>query len=230
MTRLGRHRRWLIPLLFIIGAIAAHALIYSAAPDPLVYVLLLAVFLLPTVTYGVVYPIYRATRWLYCRFVSRQALPRSSISWNVWAGCVAFVFVLVVVVPVIEGSREHAKQARIAQAKADVQTLSFAVKRYEAHMEGRLPGRLEALTSLTTNGRGQRMGPFLERVPQPPHGYSPYHYERHGSNGFSVSTSGDKQTIEDRRPPHFLPVFPDPLFRLIDCCETSALKALDART
>src|SRR3989442_13674097 len=137
-----------MPLLSIIGAIASHAVIYSAAPDPLLYVILLAVFLLPPVTYGVVYPIYRATRWLYCRFVSRQALPRSSISWNVWAGCVAFVFVLVVVVPVIEGSREHAKQARIAQAKADVQTPTFSAKPYQAHMEGRLPGRPKALTSL----------------------------------------------------------------------------------
>jgi tetratricopeptide (TPR) repeat protein len=86
------------------------------------------------------------------------------------------------------------------RAKDDIQTLSFAVLRYEAHVH-RLPETLEQLTKATMNHEGKEEGPFLLHLPSPPRGYRIYRYERlTGSTAkFRIFTVGYGATLEDRR-------------------------------
>jgi tetratricopeptide (TPR) repeat protein len=86
------------------------------------------------------------------------------------------------------------------RAKDDIQTLSFAVVRYEAHVHA-LPETLEQLTKPATNQEGKLEGPFLLQLPSPPRGYRVYGYERfNGSTAkFRIFTVGYGETLEDRR-------------------------------
>jgi general secretion pathway protein G len=61
------------------------------------------------------------------------------------------------------------QRARIAQAQADVQTITSAIGLYSAHT-GALPTGLAALTQPALNELGASAGPFLARVPTPPAG------------------------------------------------------------
>lgn len=87
-----------------------------------------------------------------------------------------------------------------ARAKKDIQELSFAVLRFEAHIRA-LPGALEELTKPVTNPEGKQVGPFLPRLPNPPRGCGAYRYERisGGQDRFRIFTSMYGQVLEDRR-------------------------------
>jgi hypothetical protein len=144
-------------------------------------------------------PVYRTLRWASRKLHLGQAGVRSFSALNlVWTLCLASALTIPIAFAVQQNYREGARNTRVAHAKSDVQTLAFAIKRYEAQMAV-LPNRLDDLILPATDLRGERVGPFLERLPEPPRGYSAYRYERRGTNGFSISTSGDREAIEDRR-------------------------------
>lgn len=96
-------------------------------------------------------------------------------------------------------------RARVAKARADTRTLASALVMYMGHCGAYPPSGAEAqggqcngsgLTAVTApqlNIAGQTMGPFLNGVPAPPSGWTPYTagYVVNANGTFGVTTSGD---------------------------------------
>jgi prepilin-type N-terminal cleavage/methylation domain-containing protein len=85
-------------------------------------------------------------------------------------------------------------RSRTARAEADARAIGSAVSIYVAHM-GTPPATLADLTSATVNEYGQSVGPFLPRVPTPPSGWTGYLYTSATNNTFTITASGDGQTV-----------------------------------
>jgi hypothetical protein len=87
-------------------------------------------------------------------------------------------------------------RARPAKAQADARSLASAVSMYAAHMD-RLPASLADVTRPSTNARGETAAAFLNSVPPPAAGWTPYRYEA-GRDGesFRISSTGDGMTAE----------------------------------
>ena len=68
---------------------------------------------------------------------------------------------------------------------------------------GALPADLTALTMPAVNSLGQRDGPFLVRVPDPPPGGTPpwtaYVYASSSAGTFSVTATGDGMMVTEGR-------------------------------
>ena len=89
--------------------------------------------------------------------------------------------------------KEDLPGARMAKAQADASVIATAVRNYMATC-GQLPEALEDLTALKTVG-GWACGPFLQRIPAPPKGWTPYEYTPAADGNFSVTTSGGGTTV-----------------------------------
>jgi general secretion pathway protein G len=85
-------------------------------------------------------------------------------------------------------------RARTARAEADARAIGSAVSIYVAHM-GTPPSSLADLTSAAVNEYGETVGPFLPRVPTPPFGWTGYLYTSASNNTFTITASGDGQTV-----------------------------------
>jgi general secretion pathway protein G len=85
-------------------------------------------------------------------------------------------------------------RARTARAEADARAIGSAVSIYVAHM-GIPPAGLADLTTAAVNEYGQSVGPFLPSVPTPPAGWSGYLYTSATNNTFTITASGDGQTV-----------------------------------
>jgi hypothetical protein len=198
-----RHHWWL-QLLLLVGGGVIGLVPTAIALGVLVYMTFGTLGWLPITWlvlfwFSTAYPVYRTLRWASRKLHLGQTDARSFSALNlVWTLCLASALTIPIAFAVQQNYRAGGRNARVAHAKSDVQTLAFAIKRYEAQMAV-LPSRLDDLILPATNPRGERVGPFLERLPEPPRGYSAYRYERRGTNGFSISTAGDREVIEDRR-------------------------------
>jgi len=89
--------------------------------------------------------------------------------------------------------------AHIEGARDSAGKIYSAVMAYRAHM-GALPADLTALTRPAVNRLNQRAGPFLDKVPAPPHAYtgapwSVYVYTSSTAGTFSITATGDGTTI-----------------------------------
>lgn len=86
-------------------------------------------------------------------------------------------------------------RSRVAKAQADVRSLATAVSAYTAHM-GVLPSALADLTAPAINPQGLTAGQFMAAIPTPPStAWSPYSFVTNGNGLFTVSASGDNQTV-----------------------------------
>jgi type II secretion system (T2SS) protein G len=84
------------------------------------------------------------------------------------------------------------RKARLAKATADTQAIAVAVTRYSASMK-RLPAALADLTTAPTSTT--ESGPFLERLPIPPVGWTVYRYDVRPGGTFAITSSGDGQSV-----------------------------------
>jgi hypothetical protein len=87
-------------------------------------------------------------------------------------------------------------RARIAQATAGARQLSSAIVAYVSHI-GRPPMNLSTLTSPATNPQGQSAGPFIDRLPTPPCGWTEFRYEYHPDGTFGITTTGEGVTVKE---------------------------------
>src|SRR5262250_2666884 len=84
-------------------------------------------------------------------------------------------------------------RSRLAKAQADTRILASAVGAFQAHM-GQMPAVLGDLTVSQTNVTGQIGGPFMASDPVPPAGWT-YSYSTGGTNGYSITATGDNTTL-----------------------------------
>ena len=84
-------------------------------------------------------------------------------------------------------------RSRLAKAQADTRTMASAIGAFQAHM-GQMPAVLGDLTVSQTNAAGQIAGPFMASTAVPPAGWT-YNYSVGGSNGYTITASGDSTTI-----------------------------------
>jgi len=84
-------------------------------------------------------------------------------------------------------------RSRLAKAQADTRTMAGAIGAFQAHM-GQMPAVLGDLTFSQTNINGQVRGPFMASDVVPPAGWI-YTYSRGGTNGYTITASGDNTTL-----------------------------------
>jgi len=84
-------------------------------------------------------------------------------------------------------------RSRLAKAQADTRILASAVGAFQAHM-GQMPAVLGDLTVSQINVTGQIGGPFMASDPVPPAGWT-YSYSTGGTNGYSITATGDNTTL-----------------------------------
>jgi general secretion pathway protein G len=85
-------------------------------------------------------------------------------------------------------------RARITKAQADLRALASAVYIYSTHM-GSNPPALSDLNAVATNAAGLTAGPFMNGIPRPPQGWTPYAYTQNADGTFVVSSTGDGTTV-----------------------------------
>lgn len=85
------------------------------------------------------------------------------------------------------------QRARNAKAQGDVRAVASAIEMYRAHY-GVPPRSLEGLTVPGVNTLGKRASAFLQSVPTPPKGWTPYAYSVAGDGTYTISSVGDNTT------------------------------------
>lgn len=181
-----REMRWLLAFLIpLIVVVVAHGVGDSTHnPLPLVLVALVAALL------SIIYPCVAFGRLAWRLLRGRPLRPLATgTELIVWLMSVLATVVVVVPLYANVGSR-----ARLAKAQFDTRALASSISRYHEHT-GRLPETLDDLTRRVANAKGQEVGPFMEAIPSPNAGWSPYRYERRPDGTFSVHSRGDEGEV-----------------------------------
>lgn len=87
----------------------------------------------------------------------------------------------------------QAKQARLAQAKADVHNLASAVGAYQK-FTGKLPASPDELTRIAI-AQDATHPPFMNPLPTPPKGWEPYTYIKGPGDNFKITATGDGRKV-----------------------------------
>src|SRR5262245_42271131 len=146
-------------------------------------VMLIVVSVLSMVAYAVVYPIYCCVRWLTPHRAWKPHLTAPAL----WFLSLGGALLMLIVIPLYAniGGRP-----RVAKAQADIRSVASAVSIYWAHFSGLPPADSsrtdcpvaaepggphplpQSLLVQQTNAQGQAGGPFLNRLPRPPAGWT----------------------------------------------------------